>query len=675
MKTNTKKPFIRLEICILAMVLPLVFPLQAQQWFVNDFDVSSAITEKPDYRPGGTHVTINSEGSADGVLIYGTMGYTENELSGGDGGHGKADVVILHNDLEGQNNWAISFGTGNRDVVSRVVQDSEGHIIVSGITRHNSQNQVFIASIDPSALSVIWANLYGPGTPTDMIVINQPGGSDPDPIGYAVSGYSGDDAFIIRTDLNGQASGSGWSYYYKSPGNSLRFTSLIQYKAKVDRVVNALFDYEPNFIVSGIIDGRAYVASIGLPNGDIWDDLDFGNVFYNCHSEPSRFVSIDQAENGEMALFGSSGSEYDKIHLTRISLTGSFQVLWDRRFSGGQPSMHGFPLDVNATAFGFLGTFEYSGSSHRPFKTVEYDFDGTITRWDNLVNGNASGTNWYFSKEIHQVTAQGLFPYVDFDMECAKALHLTGTESTCPNPPSGWAQDNIPHARLRLNSQSCIEEEITFTQSFCEEEDIYNFQEGTVGLKSNPLNEEPFDPMMAAMSPDPNTFCESTCPQSACLDAIIAGSETPAWVMLPGDPGYVDYVWSDGTVHSNSISVYVDGWAAYSVDQIDANGCVTTKYFNVMILLRKNGIADGNEEEKSTVELYPNPTNGIIQLILPEDGITLVVRDATGKLIQTSFYENRGEYTIDLTGQAQGLYFISLMGNGLNEKIKVNLTQ
>ncbi len=651
----------------------------AQQWFVRNFDISSAITQKPDFRPGGTYVTANQFGTAKHVLVYGTVGYFEHELSGADGGHGNADVVVLCNDLDGNNLWALTVGTQNHDVVSRVVEDSQGSIIVTGYTVVDDQKEVFLIKldkIDVDEFAVDWAHRYGPGVPTDMVNVN----ADLtffNTVGYAVCGNSGSEAFLIYTDMNGSITSSGhWAHYYQSNG-SLRFNSLVQLKSR-NQSANPVppYVYRNSFIVAGKNSGHGYVAKINWSNGNILNDLDFKDVdAEECGSTvPNEYVSIAQDRDDNLMLFGLAKVSAERIHLTKVS--PAFTLIWDQAIfeGGGDKARRGYPLDVNVTAFGYLGIFEYDGASYRSFKTVEYDLNGNIIRYGDLVNTTGIGVNWYFSKEWSNPAQRDLLPYVDFEMECGKALHLTGTEGISPNPPSSWSVDNVPHARLRLNTESCMERSFTMSNTFCNAFDNQN--SGLSASKGSPIADEEYDPQLEKITPQRNNYCQSDCPRSACVNAVVLDGQGASDIILEGDEGFSQYLWFNGATSPDIRVQITNNFNSYSVDQVDANGCITTKTIHVLsIISGKRNTADNltaEEESAGVLSLYPNPSSGIVNVILPQAGISLEIFDATGKPVKHLENLPAGEHLMDLADQPNGLYFIRITDStGIHRMMKI----
>ncbi|MEY2923596.1 MAG: hypothetical protein RLZZ337_136 [Bacteroidota bacterium] len=128
-------------------------------------------------------------------------------------------------------------------------------------------------------------------------------------------------------------------------------------------------------------------------------------------------------------------------------------------------------------------------------------------------------------------------------------------------------------------------------------------------------------------------------------------------------------VWEEGTYTavfkttdnsgniSNAFSLYVD----VSYDYFPLKGSVTD-------LELENGLI-----------VYPNPTNGLVNInvTLPQNEIiTLNVYNAMGQelISVASASQNNGTYTVDLSGNPSGVYYLKLKNNGtvITKKIIVN---
>jgi len=78
---------------------------------------------------------------------------------------------------------------------------------------------------------------------------------------------------------------------------------------------------------------------------------------------------------------------------------------------------------------------------------------------------------------------------------------------------------------------------------------------------------------------------------------------------------------------------------------------------------------------QQTVRFYPNPTNGFVNIELPQkqQSIQVKVRNIHGQLVQEKKFVNQGNLQLQLNGKP-GIYFIELM-NGKGERVNVKVVK
>jgi hypothetical protein len=97
----------------------------------------------------------------------------------------------------------------------------------------------------------------------------------------------------------------------------------------------------------------------------------------------------------------------------------------------------------------------------------------------------------------------------------------------------------------------------------------------------------------------------------------------------------------------------------------DANGCSGSATTSVQVNACV-GIAEVSAEE---FVVFPNPSSGIINLILPQTGSDVEVVDVLGNVIVAKNFQNSGNVQLDLSAQPNGVYFVRIT-NGASKEVK-----
>jgi len=127
------------------------------------------------------------------------------------------------------------------------------------------------------------------------------------------------------------------------------------------------------------------------------------------------------------------------------------------------------------------------------------------------------------------------------------------------------------------------------------------------------------------------------------------------------DPGaFSSYLWQDGTTTSQQFNVAFNG--TYYVEVTDSNGCMASD--TAEVIFWPSGI--GTIGSESSVNLYPNPTSGVLNIELTGvkgQNIELNVLNVQGKVLKQERLSNLADEhneQLDLSGMAKGLYFVEL---------------
>ncbi|MFT5860152.1 MAG: extracellular elastinolytic metalloproteinase [Flavobacteriaceae bacterium] len=172
------------------------------------------------------------------------------------------------------------------------------------------------------------------------------------------------------------------------------------------------------------------------------------------------------------------------------------------------------------------------------------------------------------------------------------------------------------------------------------------------------------------------------CADSAVLDlTIITGLNTAiiqnGTVLTASQPG-LTYQWVDcdnnyapvvGSTNQ-SFDPFVDG--NYAVI-ISGSGCVDTSVCTIILITAS--IVDN--DFGSSLEVYPNPTDGMVTIDLGEvqESLEVVVLDITGRVISNHNVAGVSEFELEIKGET-GMYFIELHSkSGKHAQIKVQKTK
>jgi hypothetical protein len=99
----------------------------------------------------------------------------------------------------------------------------------------------------------------------------------------------------------------------------------------------------------------------------------------------------------------------------------------------------------------------------------------------------------------------------------------------------------------------------------------------------------------------------------------------------------------------------------------DVNGCSDAATQTITV-----GCASIDEEVESIVNVYPSPSNGILNIIVTNDEfIDLRVYDQAGRLVIDQMMAQESEITVDLSNFADGIYNLVLTTktNAFNERV------
>ncbi|TAK42129.1 MAG: hypothetical protein EPO28_07630 [Saprospiraceae bacterium] len=188
-------------------------------------------------------------------------------------------------------------------------------------------------------------------------------------------------------------------------------------------------------------------------------------------------------------------------------------------------------------------------------------------------------------------------------------------------------------------------------------EDLFGIGAGTYKLTVLDTNSCVFDTQFVVQQPDELLLSTTSEPATDGLDngVVIATASG-------GVPPYM-YSWNTG-FSGDTLANLASGW--YGVNVTDANFCQASAWVFVDSIIVS---ANDEMQEESQFVLFPNPASGNVTvdagLVAPAD-LQLRVLNSLGQ--EVFFFEKdnfeTGEFEIDFTHHAAGLYWIALAVNG-----------
>ena len=138
-----------------------------------------------------------------------------------------------------------------------------------------------------------------------------------------------------------------------------------------------------------------------------------------------------------------------------------------------------------------------------------------------------------------------------------------------------------------------------------------------------------------------------------------------------GGTGSFTYVWSNGQTGSNASNLVAGN---YSVTATDDNGCNNTASFTVGQPLE---ISDSNSD--LNIKIFPNPVRGVLNINIESqssDEIDINVLNSIGQIIWSKnevITSGENIFTVDLSNNLTGVYFISFRGANISATERVIL--
>jgi hypothetical protein len=175
------------------------------------------------------------------------------------------------------------------------------------------------------------------------------------------------------------------------------------------------------------------------------------------------------------------------------------------------------------------------------------------------------------------------------------------------------------------------------------------------------------DVVISTCSPETAAFTlptDTLCINDAAVTPVVTGT-TGGWFY--GTAG----------LNINQITGEIDPLTSTPGDHIlyyvtSMTDCADTSMVEIVI----DNCGVGLEESLlAGVELYPNPTNGLLNVSLPVEGVAVSVTDFAGKEVVAAVVVAGQTTQLDLSALNNGIYFVQFRVNGAKETRRVVLTK
>jgi len=284
---------------------------------------------------------------------------------------GDYDFWLVKTDAAGNEEWNQTYGGTYRCEARSIVQTGDDGYALAGFTNSSGTGSwdYWLVKTDPDG-NMEWNQTYGGAEVDSAYSVVQTGDG-----GYAIAGYTssygagGNDFWLVRTDLNGDAL---WNWTYGGLNNDYAFAMV-----QTD---------DGGYAMTG------YTKSFGAGSEDCWlvktnstGHLEWNQTYGGVNSEFAE--SIAQTIDGGYAMAGATdsfGAGSADFWLVKTDAVGNEQ--WNETYGGGS---HDYGQSVVQTFDGGYAIAGYTssyGAGSRDFWLVRTDSTGSL-QWNQTYGG------------------------------------------------------------------------------------------------------------------------------------------------------------------------------------------------------------------------------------------------------------------------------------------------
>ena len=157
----------------------------------------------------------------------------------------------------------------------------------------------------------------------------------------------------------------------------------------------------------------------------------------------------------------------------------------------------------------------------------------------------------------------------------------------------------------------------------------------------------------------------NSCDSVVTLDLTINTASATIDTLVGGDliaSGGSSYLWNTGNV---TLTITPDTNGIYVVVATDSNGCADSASFNVTYIT-STGILDNSI---STISLYPNPINDMLNISSTDNIKSLEIKDLLGRVVYSISEINSTYISVNTSIFSNNIYIVSCL---INDKLIVN---
>jgi hypothetical protein len=142
--------------------------------------------------------------------------------------------------------------------------------------------------------------------------------------------------------------------------------------------------------------------------------------------------------------------------------------------------------------------------------------------------------------------------------------------------------------------------------------------------------------------------------------SITANNSNASYQWLNCDNGYAEIPGETSQIFTTTVN------GNYAVE-LTENGCIDTSS-----CVSINSVGLINKEEMPIPTIYPNPTNGVFTVELPntETTVFISIRDINGKLISSERFDHQQKFDI-VINEPSGVYFVTVATENMNKVLKL----